>query len=235
MSKKLSHNGSPAEPCLQPRSDGTPDGLLNPGNPTMRDSELLAQLLRPSRSGIAADTLALELLRRFGSIRGVLNASEAELRSIKGVGQHRASVLLSLREFSCRYLQETLRPGTSIQSPSDSQRYLMARLRDRPQEVFCAVFLDNRHRVLAFEELFFGTIDATTVYPREVLRRALHRNAAALILAHNHPSGVAEPSSADQNITRRIRDALELIDVRLLDHFVIGDGVCVSLAARGML
>ena len=120
-----------------------------------------------------------------------------------------------------------------MRSPADSRDFLMARLRDRPHEVFCCLFLDNRHRVLAFDELFQGTIDNTTVYPREVVRQALRRNAAAVILAHNHPSGVAEPSEADQLITRRIRGALELIDVRLLDHFVVGDGTCTSLASRG--
>ena len=126
-------------------------------------------------------------------------------------------------------------PHWAIGSPADSQDFLLARLRDRPHEVFCCLFLDNRHRVLAFEELFRGTIDNTTVYPREVVRQALHRNAAAVILAHNHPSGVPEPSDADRLITRRIRDALELVDVRLLDHFVVGDGACVSLASRGLL
>jgi DNA repair protein RadC len=111
----------------------------------------------------------------------------------------------------------------------------MARLRDLPHEVFGCIFLDNRHRVLGFDELFRGTIDNTTVYPREVVRQALHRNAAAVILAHNHPSGVPEPSDADRLITRRIRDALDLVDVRLLDHVVVGDGACVSLAGRGLL
>ncbi len=201
----------------------------------MPDAELIALVLRTGHQSSAAPEIAHELLRRFGSIRGILNATPQELLSISGIGVHRAKLLSSLKELSGRYLQEKLRPGSVIQSPADSQHYLIAKLRDKPQEVFCALFLDNRHRVLAFEELFFGTIDATTVYPREILRKALYRNAAAVILAHNHPSGVAEPSAADQSITRRVRDALDLIDVRLLDHFVIGDGSCVSLAARGML
>ena len=132
-------------------------------------------------------------------------------------------------------MEEKLTPGRPLASPGDSRDYLLARLRDRPHEVFCCIFLDNRHRVLGFEELFRGTIDNTTVYPREVVLQALRRNAAALILAHNHPSGVAEPSDADRLITRRIRDALELVDIRLLDHFIIGDGHCTSLAARGLL
>jgi DNA repair protein RadC len=132
-------------------------------------------------------------------------------------------------------MQEKLLPGRLLASPADSQDYLMARLRDLPHEVFACIFLDNRHRVLGFDELFRGTIDNTTVYPREVVRQALHRNAAAVILAHNHPSGVPEPSDADRLITRRIRDALELVDIRLLDHVVVGDGSCVSLASRGLL
>jgi len=132
-------------------------------------------------------------------------------------------------------MEQKLSPGKHIGSPGDSKHFLQARLRDRPHEVFCCMFLDNRHRVLAFDELFRGTIDNTTVYPREVVKQALHRNAAAVILAHNHPSGVAEPSEADQLITRRIRDALELVDIRMLDHFIVGDGTCVSLAARGMV
>jgi len=140
-----------------------------------------------------------------------------------------------VHECCCRFMEEKFAPGRHITSPADSTDFLLARLRDRPHEVFSCLFLDNRHRVLAFDELFRGTIDNTTVYPREVVKQALHRNAAAVILAHNHPSGVAEPSEADRMITRRIGDALNLVDVRLLDHFIIGDGACVSLAARGHL
>ena len=151
------------------------------------------------------------------------------------MGPGKSAVLLAARECCCRYLEEKLLPGKRIGSPTDSTNFLLARLRDRPHEVFCCMFLDNRHRVLAFDELFRGTIDNTTVYPREVVKQALQRNAAAVILAHNHPSGVAEPSEADQLITRRIRDALDLVDVRLLDHFIVGDGMCVSLAQRGLV
>ena len=144
----------------------------------------------------------------------------SELEALHGVGPGKSALLTAARECCCRYMGEKLAPGRAIAAPADSQDFLLARLRDRSYEVFCCIFLDNRHRVLAFEELFRGTIDNTTVYPREVVRQALHRNAAAVILAHNHPSGMPEPSDADRLITRRIRDALELIDVRLLDHFV---------------
>jgi DNA repair protein RadC len=179
--------------------------------------------------------LARELLARFGGMRGVFNAGLGELQAQHGMGPGKAAALVAARECCCRYLQEKLPAGKAIRSPQDTREFLIARLRDRPQEVFCCLFLDNRHRVLAFDELFRGTIDNTTVYPREIVRQALQRNAAAVILAHNHPSGVAEPSEADQLITRRIRGALDLIDVRLLDHFIVGDGVCTSLASRGML
>jgi len=179
--------------------------------------------------------LARRLIQDFGGIRGTLNAEPATLCAIKGIGMAKVSVLLAARECGTRYLRERLRPGTTIGSPADSREFLLASLRDRPHEVFCCLFLDNRHRVLAFDELFRGTIDAAAVYPREIVKQALSRNAAAVILAHNHPSGVAEPSQSDQLITRRIRDALDLVDVRLLDHFVIGDNTCVSLASRGML
>jgi DNA repair protein RadC len=138
-------------------------------------------------------------------------------------------------EIGRRHLNEKLVRGAALNSSLDTKHYLQAQLRDRQSEVFCCLFLDNRHRVLAFDELFRGTIDNTTVYPREVVKQALHRNAAAVILAHNHPSGVADPSDADRLITRRIRDALELVDVRLLDHFIIGDGNCTSLASRGLI
>jgi DNA repair protein RadC len=168
-------------------------------------------------------------------MRGTLNAAPAELGGIAGIGNAKTAVLYAARECAGRFLRERLKPGTTIGSPADSREFLLASLRDRQHEVFCCLFLDNRHRVLAFDELFRGTIDAAAVYPREIVKQALTRNAAAVILAHNHPSGVAEPSQSDQLITRRIRDALDLVDVRLLDHFVIGDNCCVSLASRGLL
>lgn len=218
-----------------PAAERPRERLARSGPGHLTDAELLAILLGRGVAGVSGLDLARHLLARFGGMRGVLNARPADLEALHGLGPGKSAVLTAVRECCCRYMGEKLAPGRTIGSPADSQEFLLARLRDRPHEVFCCIFLDNRHRVLAFEELFRGTIDSTTVYPREVLRQALHRNAAAVILAHNHPSGVPEPSDADRLITRRIRDALELVDVRLLDHFVVGDGNCVSLASRGLL
>ncbi|MBM4197472.1 MAG: JAB domain-containing protein [Gammaproteobacteria bacterium] len=225
------------EPALKlwPASERPRERLRSAGATHLSDAELLALLIGRGVAGCSAMGIARGLLEKFGGMRGVLNASLTDLEAERGVGPGKAAALLAARECCCRFLQERLAPGQAIRSPSDSREFLIARLRDRPHEVFCCLFLDNRHRVLAFDELFQGTIDSTTVYPREVVRQALRRNAAAVILAHNHPSGVAEPSDADQLITRRVRSALELIDVRLLDHFVVGDGVCTSLASRGMI
>jgi DNA repair protein RadC len=218
-----------------PLADRPRERLLRDGPGQLTDAELLAVLLGQGRPGVSAVELARTLICRFGGMRGTLNAAQAELGDIAGIGSAKTAVLYAARECAGRFLRERLKPGTTIGSPSDSCDFLLASLRDRQHEVFCCLFLDNRHRVLAFDELFRGTIDAAAVYPREIVKQALARNAAAVILAHNHPSGVAEPSQSDQLITRRIRDALELVDVRLLDHFVIGDNCCVSLASRGLL
>lgn len=209
--------------------------VLNETARSLSDSELLAVLLQTgSRSGPALD-LSRALLARFGGLRKLLNAERRTLAAENGVGEARLAILLVLPELARRYFEETLPRGEAIRSPADTETFLLARLRDRPHEVFCCLYLDNRHRVLCFEELFRGTIDGTSVYPREIVKQALAVNAAAIILAHNHPSGVAEPSQADERITRRIRSALELVDIRLLDHLIIGDGTSTSLASRGML
>jgi len=201
----------------------------------LSDTELLAVLLQRGRASPATLGLSQRLLASFGGIRRALNASPAELGAIHGIGEARCATIAAMRELARRYFEETLPVGTPIRSPADTSTFLLAKLRDRPHEVFCCLYLDNRHRVLRFEELFRGTIDGTSVYPREVVKQALAANAAAVILAHNHPSGVAEPSASDERITRRVRSALELVDIRLLDHLVIGDGVSTSLASRGML
>jgi len=224
----MSENARPGH--LTPRSK-----LLNEGAASLSEIELLAVLLQAGWRPEPALDLSRRLLARFGSLRKLLHAERHTLATEGGVGIARLAVLQALPELARRYFEETLPIGEAIRSPADTETFLMARLRDRPHEVFCCLYLDNRHRVLRFEELFRGTIDGTSVYPREVVKQALAVNAAAIILAHNHPSGVAEPSRADERITRRIKSALELVDIRLLDHLIIGDGISTSLASRGML
>jgi len=209
--------------------------LLSGTAASLSEAELLSILFQRGPRPGTAIALSRRLLAHFGSLRRVLNATPPELAAIRGVGDVRLATLKALRELARRYFEETLPVGEAIRSPSDTETFLLAKLRDRPHEVFCCLYLDNRHRVLRFEELFRGTIDGTSVYPREVVKQALSVNAAAIILAHNHPSGVAEPSQADERITKRVKMALELVDIRLLDHLVIGDGTTTSLASRGMI
>lgn len=209
--------------------------LLARGPQSLSDAELLAIFLRTGLQGITAVDLARRLLTEFGGLRGLLEADLSAFSSHKGLGPAKYAQLQAVLEMARRHLWERLQRGDPLGSPEETRRFLLARLRDYPHEVFACLLLDNRHRVIAFEELFRGTIDAASVYPREVVKLALTRNAAALIVAHNHPSGVAEPSRADELLTRRLRDALALVDIRLLDHFVIGDGEAVSFAERGLL
>jgi DNA repair protein RadC len=209
--------------------------LVSGGAEALTEAELLSVLFQRGPLPGQAIALSRRLLTHFGSLRKLLNANQQELAAIYGIGDARLATLKALRELARRYFEETLPMGEAIRSPADTETFLLARLRDRPHEVFCCLYLDNRHRVLLFEELFRGTIDGTSVYPREVVKQALKINAAAIILAHNHPSGVAEPSQADERITRRVKSALELVDIRLLDHLVIGDGTSTSLASRGLL
>lgn len=209
----------------------------NPGEPAaaLSEAELLAIFFRRGRRAGEALALSGRLLQRHGNLRRLLSADERVLAAEQGIGPARLKILKALPELAKRYYEQALPTGQAIRSPADTESFLMARLRDLPHELFCCIYLDNRHRIIAFEELFRGTIDGTSVYPREVVKQALAVNAAAVILAHNHPSGVAEPSQADERITRRLKSALELVDIRLLDHLVIGDGTSTSLASRGML
>ena len=178
---------------------------------------------------------AAALLERFGTLRMLLHAESRSLLDCRSIGPGRLRILRVVPELARRYFDESLPSGEAIRSPTDTEAFLNARMRHLGHELFCCLFLDNRHRVLRFDEMFRGTIDGTSVYPREVVKEALAVNAAAVILAHNHPSGVAEPSQADERITRRLKAALELVDIRLLDHLIIGDGRATSLASRGML
>lgn len=184
---------------------------------------------------IVGSGAAHSLLRRFGGLRQLLQADVPELAGCRGIGAARLAALHALPELARRYYAQSLPSGQAIRSPADTESFLKARMQHLGHELFCCLFLDNRHRVLRFDELFRGTIDGTTVYPREVVKEALAVNAAAVILAHNHPSGVAEPSQADERITKRLKSALELVDIRLLDHLIIGHGRATSLASRGLL
>jgi DNA repair protein RadC len=209
--------------------------LLELGPAALSDAELLAIFLRTGLRGRSAVDLARDLLSHFGGLRALLEADRNTFCRYPGLGDAKFAQLQAVMEMARRHLADELQRGEALTSPALTRRFLASRLRHLPHEVFACLFLDNRHRVLRFEELFRGTIDAASVYPREVVKRALALNAAAVILAHNHPSGVAEPSQADRHITRRLQDALSLVDIRVLDHMVIGDGDPVSFAERGLL
>ncbi len=209
--------------------------LLERGPAALSDAELLAIFLRVGVRGRSAVDLARDLLAEYGTLRQLFQADLETFCRTAGLGMAKYVQLQAVLEMGRRYLEESLTRGEAIGSVADTRRYLTSKLRHEPHEVFACLFLDNKHRVLAYEPLFQGTIDGAAVYPRAVVKRALHHNAAAVILAHNHPSGVAEPSQADRQLTQRLQQALDLIDVRVLDHVVIGDGEQVSFAERGLL
>lgn len=218
-----------------PAGERPRERLLAQGAQRLSDAELLAIFLRTGVKGRSAVDLARDLLDRFGSLRRLLAATQESFCEAPGLGAAKYAQLQAVLEMGRRHLFEQFQRGNPLLSPAHTADFLRARLRDYPYEVFAVLFLDNRHRVIAFEELFRGTIDGASVHPREVVRRALQHNAAAVILSHNHPSGVAEPSTADQRITERLRDALSLVDIRVLDHLIVGDGDCCSLAERGLI
>lgn len=208
--------------------------LLTRGSAALSDAELLAVLLGSGSRGKDALALGRELLAAAGSLGALLGQPDRRIRA-SGLGPAKRARINAALELARRSLAEELQQRQSLGSPRDSGDYLRARLRHLPYEVFGCLYLDNRHRVLAFEELFRGTVDGASVHPREVVRACLQHNACAVIFAHNHPSGVAEPSAADRAITHELRDALQLVGVRVLDHLVIGSGEPVSMAARGLL
>jgi DNA repair protein RadC len=218
-----------------PAAERPRERLLTRGAGVLSDAELIAIFLRTGLPGKSAVDLARELLARFGGLRGLLNADAATLCACPGLGPAKYAQLQAALEMARRHLGEQLTRGDALSDPAATRRFLQARLRDRAHEIFACLYLDNQHRVLGFEELFRGTLDGASVYPREVVKAALKHNAAALIFAHNHPSGVAEPSAADRSLTQRLRAALALVDIRVLDHLVVGDGEITSLAERGWL
>ena len=218
-----------------PREERPREKLLAHGATALSNAELLALFIQTGTRGASAVDVARTALDRAQGLRGLLDLEAGRLATLPGIGPARSALLKAAVELAARYLEERVRRSDAITSPTHTTQFLCARLRSRPHEIFACLFLDNRHRVIRFEEMFRGTIDGASVHPREVAKRALELNAAALIAAHNHPSGVAEPSLSDQAITKKLRDALALVDVRLLDHFVIGDGEVVSFVERGWL
>ncbi|MFT6916800.1 MAG: DNA repair protein RadC [Motiliproteus sp.] len=218
-----------------PEQDRPREKLLSQGPGALSDAELLAIFLRTGVPGKSAVDLARGLVKQFGGLRQLLAASQAQFCVGEGLGPAKFAQLQAVLEMGRRHQAEELSRQDCFTSPAETGRFLCSRLRDRDREVFAILLLDNQHRLLAYKELFEGTLDSAAVYPREVVKLALSSNAAAVILAHNHPSGVAEPSLADQQITRRLVDALALVDIRVLDHLVIGDPEPVSFAERGLL
>jgi DNA repair protein RadC len=218
-----------------PAAERPREKLLMRGAAALSDAELLAIFLRTGVRGKSAVDLARELLVEFGGLRPLLEADLQRFCRGSGLGEAKYVQLQAVLEMSSRHLQQGLERGDALTSPAQTRRFLSSRLRHLEREVFMVLYLDNRHRMIAFEELFKGSINSAEVHPRELIKRVLHFNAAAVILAHNHPSGIAEPSQADREITQRLRAALALVDVRLLDHMVVGDTEVISLAELGCL
>lgn len=216
-----------------PEAERPREKLLKQGAAVLSDAELLAIFLRTGVPGRSAVDLARHLLTRFGGLRGLLETDQNSFNKELGLGPAKYALLQAVMEMARRHLGEDLSRGPALESPTVVRAYLQAQLRHEKHEVFGCLFLDTRHRPLGFEALFHGSIDSAAVYPRQVVKRALAHNAAALILCHNHPSGNPEPSQADIRLTHRLRDALEMIDVRVLDHFIIGDGEPLSMREHG--
>ena len=209
--------------------------LLQRGADALADPELLAILLRTGVKGKSAVDVARELLARFGSLTGLLEAEPIAIQEVSGLGPAKAAQVLAALALEKRALKEEMRRRDNLSSPSAVREYLRLNLANRDREVFVALFLDAQNRMVAFEELFAGTLTQTSVFPREVVRRALHNNAAAVIFAHNHPSGLAEPSRADEVLTQALKQALALVDVKVLDHFIVSGSAAMSFAERGLL
>jgi DNA repair protein RadC len=219
-----------------PEDERPRERLLAQGAAALSDAELLAIFLRVGMKGKSAVDLARELIACFGTLNGLFSATQTELSAISGMGPAKYVQLQAVLEMSRRALAEDLKRGSVFASPAAVRDYLRLHLAGLKHEVFFALWLDAQNRLIAAEELFRGSLTQTSVYPREVLKKALHHNAAAVVLAHNHPSGVPEPSSADEILTRELKAALGLVDVRVLDHFIVaGSAPPLSLAERGWL
>ena len=218
-----------------PEGDRPREKLLERGAASLSDAELLAIFLRVGVPGKSAVDLARDLLKHFGDLTRLFAAERSAFSAFPGMGPAKYAQLQAVLEMSRRALSEEMRAGDALNSPGAVRDWLRLKLSGLPHEVFLAVFLDAQNRVIEAEELFRGTLTQTSVYPREIVKRALARNAAGVILAHNHPSGVAEPSQADRWLTDQLKSALGLVDVRVLDHFIVAGGAGLSFAERGWL
>ncbi len=209
--------------------------LLELGASALSEAELLAIVIRTGQRGLNAVELSRNLLQKFGSLRSLLLSDVTRFCEHPGLTPLRYAEFQAALELARRHYETVLKSEPVLSSPRLAQDFLVARLRDRAYEVFCCLYLDNRNRLIAFDELFRGSVTGANVHPREVVKQALAHNAVAVILAHNHPSGVAEPSPADELVTIRLREALALVEIRLVDHLIVGDGGCISFAERGLL
>ena len=218
-----------------PRMERPRERLIEQGEEVLSDAELLALFLGSGPAGSSAVDLARHLLTEFGSLREILNSDRQRLMNVNGVGPARYALLRAAVELVRRYHLDAMRTRPGMTCPESTRAFLLTQLKDRPYEVFCCLYLDARYRLIAFEELFRGTVDSAAVHPREVVRQVLAHNATAVILAHNHPSGAIEVSTADEMITRRVKEALALVNVKVLDHIIVGDCQCMSFAEHAML
>jgi DNA repair protein RadC len=218
-----------------PESERPREKLLKNGAANLSDAELLAIFLRTGMAGKSAVDLARELLTRFNGLTGLFSADQAAFCAVPGMGPAKYAQLQAVLEMARRALEEKMKSGDAMSSPQSVRDYLRLTLQGKKHEIFVGIFLDAQNRMIAAEELFKGTLTQTSVYPREVVKRALHHNAAAVIFAHNHPSGLAEPSQADEMLTQSLKQALALVDVNVLDHFIVGGGTAMSFAERGLI
>ncbi|GAA6204966.1 DNA repair protein RadC [Thalassotalea sp. SU-HH00458] len=218
-----------------PSSEKPREKLLNQGATSLSDAELLAIFLRTGVKGCHVVDLARQLIASFGSIAAIYQASAEEFCQVRGLGKAKFVQLQACLEMSKRFLAEEMRNGQALTSSQASKDFLISQLRNETHEIFAVLFLNNQHQVITFKRLFYGTINASAVYPRVVVEKALQHQSSAVILAHNHPSGIAEASFADKNITEQLTRALALIDIRVLDHMIVAGHQCYSFAEHGLL
>ena len=217
-----------------PEQERPCERLIRHGASSLSDAELLAILLGSGSQGHNAIDLARAMLSEFGNLRAIMQSNEKTICAFHGLGKIRYARIQVVLEMAKRSLLDTMKKGQILANPTKARDFLLLKMRDYKHEVFACLFLDNQHRVIAFEEMFRGTISGASVHPREIVKRALHHNAAAIIFAHNHPSGSSDPSKSDKHITQELKESLSLIDVRVLDHFVVGEDV-TSFAEESLL